>query len=204
MVDAGLPDQLPRGHFGGSWVPLEEAAIATMLRLGGCSREDTVLEIGCGDGRVLEYAAAAFKPRRVVGVEIDRDLAAAAAKRCSALDVQVEVIQGDGGDVGVLRRAGLSSATLIVLFMEEMFLGDTLMPILQSAEVRPGTRVCAATHAFPSTWPPVASEVVTLSGRGAATRRTIRKWVTAEPPALPGQPHGSTALGTCLSDKRSG
>ena len=68
--------------------------------LGGLSfeRTDHLLDVGCGAGRVLAYAAATQLPCRVTGVELDGRLAARAASWTRGRD-GLEVIAGSALDI---------------------------------------------------------------------------------------------------------
>ena len=68
--------------------------------LGGLSFEQTdhLLDVGCGAGRVLAYAAAIQLPCRVTGVELDGRLAARAASWTRGRD-GLEVIAGSALDI---------------------------------------------------------------------------------------------------------
>lgn len=67
---------------------------------GGLSFEQTdhLLDVGCGAGRVLVYAAATQLPCRVTGVELDGRLAARAASWTRGRD-GLEVIAGSALDI---------------------------------------------------------------------------------------------------------
>ena len=68
--------------------------------LGGLSfeRNDHLLDVGCGAGRVLAYAVATQLPCRVTGVELDGRLAARAASWTRGRD-GLEVIAGSALDI---------------------------------------------------------------------------------------------------------
>ncbi len=68
--------------------------------LGGLSFEQTdhLLDVGCGAGRVLAYAAATQLPCRVTGIELDGRLAARAASWTRGRD-GLEVIAGSALDI---------------------------------------------------------------------------------------------------------
>jgi hypothetical protein len=86
--------------------------IPGLLEVAGLSREDHLVDLGCGDGRVLVEAARRIGCR-CVGIERDPTLAALARERVIAagLQQQIAVIEGDA--------AGHSfhEATVVFLFL---------------------------------------------------------------------------------------
>ena len=70
--------------------PLPYPAVAAGLDLLQLGSADWFVDFGCGDGRVLEAALA--RARRVTGVELDAELAAAAKARCPRAEVLHEPI----------------------------------------------------------------------------------------------------------------
>src|SRR6516162_8343558 len=85
--------------------------VAAMLDLGGVTKEDTVYDLGSGDGRIL-IAAARDRGARAVGIEIEPDLVkqSRAAVREAGLADRVTVRRGD------LFKQDLSPATVITLY----------------------------------------------------------------------------------------
>ena len=55
------------------WVPTPERLIRRMLQLADTTREDLVIDLGSGDGRIPIYAARHFGAR-AVGVELEANL----------------------------------------------------------------------------------------------------------------------------------
>lgn len=55
---------------GGPWVPSSMQVIYRMLDMAGVGPDDTVYDLGCGDGRILVAAAKRYHAR-AVGIEID-------------------------------------------------------------------------------------------------------------------------------------
>eukprot|EP00882_Tetradesmus_deserticola_P010303 GHRQ01010884.1.p1 GENE.GHRQ01010884.1~~GHRQ01010884.1.p1 ORF type:complete len:182 (+),score=28.39 GHRQ01010884.1:85-630(+) len=86
----------------------------TMLRLAGVNSNDTVFDLGCGDGRICILAAEEFGARSV-GVELDKALAdaAAAAVQAKGLQERVSIVHGD------CRLLDVSRASVITLYLSE-------------------------------------------------------------------------------------
>jgi hypothetical protein len=78
------------------FAPAEGAAIDAALDLAGLRAGEHLVDLGCGDGRVL--VAAARRGARVTGVECDADLAAEARRALALADVPADrgcVVEAD-------------------------------------------------------------------------------------------------------------
>jgi predicted RNA methylase len=106
-----------------------------MLRVAGVSQQDTVYDLGCGDGRILITAAEEFGARGL-GVELDPSLAqtAAAAVQEKGLGDRVQIQQGDA------RGLDASAASVITLYLNEKA-NRELLDSLKLGSLRRGTRV---------------------------------------------------------------
>lgn len=106
-----------------------------MLRVAGVTQQDTVFDLGCGDGRIVITAAEEFGARGV-GVELDPALAAtaAAAVQDKGLADRVQIKQGD------VRGLDASTASVITLYLNEKA-NRQLLDSLKAGSLRPGTRV---------------------------------------------------------------
>jgi SAM-dependent methyltransferase len=113
--------------------------VESMLRLGGASAADLVVDLGSGDGRIVIEAARRFGSRGL-GIELDAALVEKSrenARRAKVAD-RVRFVQGD------VLRADISQASLVTVYLL-----PSLMERLQArflAELEPGTRVVS--HAF--------------------------------------------------------
>lgn len=79
--------------FGAPYLPTLKPQIEVSLELAGLKPGDTLLELGCGDGRVL--IAAAKRGYSAVGYELNPLLAAVAWLRTRRWRRQVKVVWGD-------------------------------------------------------------------------------------------------------------
>ncbi|OQR92431.1 hypothetical protein THRCLA_22387 [Thraustotheca clavata] len=64
------------------------AVIAQAFDLARVTEEDVVCDVGCGDGRVLLYAASQLHVARCVGIEIDQDRANGVLAKAKELGFQ--------------------------------------------------------------------------------------------------------------------
>ncbi|HVU32169.1 MAG TPA: class I SAM-dependent methyltransferase, partial [Opitutaceae bacterium] len=116
---------------------------------------DTVLDLGCGDGAIV-VAAARRCGARGIGIDCDPSLLAAAEARAKAAGVSTSVtfICGD------LFAADFEAASLVCLYLAPAF-----YPPLQDrirARARPGTRIVSHDYFFPG-WSPIKTELVRVS-----------------------------------------
>ena len=130
---------------GGPYVPTPDVVVGRMLELAGVRRDDVVVDLGSGDGRLVIEAARRYGARGV-GVERDENLvlrARAAAQKAEVAD-RVSFTQGDIFD------ADLRRATVVTLYLLPRLL-VRLVPKLR-AELAPGARVVS--HDYPlDSWP---------------------------------------------------
>jgi len=128
------------------WVPTPGAMVERMLTLASVTPQDTVVDLGSGDGRIV--IAAAKRGARALGIEYNPELVAYArrvAEREGVADraafVQADIFQSD-----------FSHASVVMMFLtSELIL--KLQPKLLG--LRPGTRVVSNT--FPAVgWEPDA------------------------------------------------
>jgi len=129
------------------YFPSTDEAVLGILRLAGTGPNDTVYDLGCGDGRIVIAAAKTFGAHGV-GVEIDPAplrMAVYNAKRAGVED-RVRFVRGD------LFDADIGDATVVTLFLFET-VNRRLLPKLKK-ELKPGTRIVAHRYGFGEDWPP--------------------------------------------------
>ena len=139
--------------FGAPWVPTRRAVLDAMLTMARVGPNDTVYDLGCGDGRVL-IAAARTYGARAVGIEVDplRYLWTQGAIALLGLRGRVEVRYGD------FFRHDLRPADVVICYLVQRT-NDRLQRKLER-ELRPGTRVVSNTYVF-ADWTPVRFDAET-------------------------------------------
>ncbi len=151
----------------GPFLSTPEALIAPLLAFAAATRSDILLDIGCGDGRVVVGAAEQIGCR-AVGVERSADLVERARQRATVGGVAglVEIVQGDG------RAADLADASVVFMFLSMRVIAD-LVPVTLD-QLRPGarlvvheqTRLLASMHPRPDESTAVIAEgAVTVAHR---------------------------------------
>ena len=121
------------------FVPTPNEIVDAMLKMAGVTKNDTVYDLGCGDGRIVITAAQKFGARGV-GVDIDPNRVAEATENVKKAGVagRVKIVRGD------LFETDLSPASVVTLYLLTE-LNLKLRPKLLR-ELKPGTRVVS--HAF--------------------------------------------------------
>jgi predicted RNA methylase len=126
--------------------------VERMLELGHVSANDTVYDLGSGDGRIVIAAAQKFGAK-AVGVEVVPDLCRQAQQRIKELGLsdRASIVEGN------VFRVDISAATVVTMyFMTDS--NERLRPNLEKY-LKPGTRVIS--NQFPiKGWKPISVEKV--------------------------------------------
>ena len=137
------------GHFDAPYLPTPMPLVERMLDLAGVEAGTRLVDLGCGDGRVV--LAAARRGACATGIDIDpeRIAEAEAAAAASGLTSLARFAQGD---LFALALSGFDVVTLYLLRHVNGWLEGKMLSELQS-----GARVVS--HAFPMpNWAPAAQE----------------------------------------------
>ncbi len=139
-------------HLDVPYVPTPDLVVDGMLKLAGVKSTDTVIDLGCGDGRIVIAAAKNFGAHGI-GVDLNPERieeARANAKKAGVEDL-VKFQEGD------LFNADIHDATVVTLYLLPS-VNVKLRPKLQK-DLKPGTRVVS--HSFDmEDWKPEREEVV--------------------------------------------
>lgn len=131
---------------GAPWVPTSMSMVHKMLQLAEVGPEDTVYDLGCGDGRTVVAAARRYGAR-AVGVEIDplRYLWCQMLISVLGLRDRVKIVYGN------FFKQDLSGADVVTCYLLQNT-NDKLREKLKR-ELRPGARVVSNTFTFPGMQP---------------------------------------------------
>ena len=143
------------------YVPSPPRIVEEMLRLAGVNENDTVYDLGSGDGRIVIAAAQQFGAR-AVGIEIDHKLVEQTQAKLREMNLsnRVEIIEQD------VMKVDLAPASVVTLYLLASS-NELLRPSLERS-LKPGTRVVS--HDFSiSGWKPSRTEKI----RGGARTHTI-------------------------------
>ncbi|ART84024.1 hypothetical protein CBP31_10820 [Oceanisphaera profunda] len=121
------------------YVPSDEKIVHSLLDLAEVTNEDTLYDLGCGDGRIL-VAAALERNAHGVGIDIDPMRINEAIEYAGHTGVEhlVHFAEAD------LMEVDISAATVVTLYLLDI-VNIKLRPRLLD-ELQPGTRVVS--HAF--------------------------------------------------------
>jgi len=147
------------------YVPTPQDVVERMLAIAGVGKNDVVVDLGSGDGRLVITAAKQFGAR---GIGIDIDPARIADGRANAkqagVESRVEFREQDA------LQADVSQATVVTLYLLSSS-NVKLRPRLLS-QLKPGARIVS--HQFGmGDWPPDKVETFT---DGNGTSRTLYLW----------------------------
>ena len=134
---------------GAPWTPTPQETVRKMLELADVSQDDTVVDLGSGDGRIIIMAAKEFGAR-AIGIEVDpsRILWSRWNVQRSGMQEKVQVVKGNFFDLD------LSEATVVTVF-QRIGTNNRLKAKLIS-ELKPGTRIVSYIHLFEG-WSPVVA-----------------------------------------------
>lgn len=147
------------------YVPTPQEVVDRMLALARVTKDDVVIDLGCGDGRIPITAAKRFGARGI-GVDIDPQRIAEAnanARREGVTHLVTFKLEN-------ALTTDVSTATVVTTYLLSAS-NLKLRPVLTRA-LKPGTRIVAHNYGF-GDWTPEKTETFTDN---AKNRRTIYLW----------------------------
>ncbi|MBI1356801.1 MAG: methyltransferase domain-containing protein [Acidobacteria bacterium] len=123
------------------FVPTPERIVEQMLSSADVTKDDTVYDLGSGDGRILFTAAQQFGAK-AVGIEINQALVDETRARIAQMKLEdrVQVVRHN------LLEADLTGATVVTVYLLSST-NEQLKPKLE-AELQPGSRVVSHDFRF--------------------------------------------------------
>jgi SAM-dependent methyltransferase len=133
------------------WQPTDRVTVRRLLQLGEVRPEDHVVDLGCGDGRIVVAAARDFGAR-ATGVEIDplRVLWARARVRLGGIAGRARVVRGN------MYTFDISGADVVVLFLSAT--ANLRLQKRLQADLKSGSRVVSYYHPMWGWKPDVVGE----------------------------------------------
>ncbi|MEW7847561.1 methyltransferase domain-containing protein [Massilia aurea] len=147
------------------YVPTPQEVVDKMLDLAKVGKNDTLFDLGCGDGRIVVTAAKA-RGARGTGIDIDPARIAEATENAKKAGVSERA----KFRVGDLFKTDFSSATVVTLYLLPN-INAKLRPQLWK-QLKVGTRVVSHAFDMGAEWP--AEKTVDVDGR------TIYYWTITE------------------------
>lgn len=146
------------------YVPTPNQVVEAMLNLAKVTKADTVIDLGCGDGRIVITAAQKYGARGI-GVDLnpERIAEAEANAKNAKVEERVKFVEQD------LFKADIREATVVTLYLLPS-VNARLKPRLFE-QLKPGTRVVSHSFDMPD-WQP--AEKIQVDGR------TLYLWVIPE------------------------
>lgn len=108
-----------------------------LYRIADVSKGDVLLDLGCGDGRVL--LAAARLGAQGIGYELDKQLADQARQHVSADLKYGSMIRIEQGDAHKAKPEDVAAATVLALYLSET--GNRKLVTALGQNLRPGARL---------------------------------------------------------------
>jgi SAM-dependent methyltransferase len=139
------------------YVPTPPEVVEKMLELAKVGPDDTVYDLGSGDGRIVIMAAQKFDAK-AVGVELDPDLYTQSVERIKqlGLDQRAQILHENFFDVNVRH------ATVVTLYLLTS-VNERLRPMLEK-QLRSGARVVSHDFQMPGWKPEKTVKVVDKVG----------------------------------------
>lgn len=160
------------------YVPTPQAVVNRMLELAQVKPDDTVIDLGSGDGRIMITAAQKYGARGF-GVELDPRLVQRSndeARRAGVSD-RVKFLQQD------LFKTDFHEADVLTLYL----LPDVNMALRPKilAELKPGTRVVSHDYGM-GVWRPDAEETLPAPDKTVGARKESRVYLWIVPAKVEG------------------
>jgi SAM-dependent methyltransferase len=143
--DLRKPEREPKGKPAVIFVPTPDDVVDEMLKLAKLTKDDTLVDLGCGDGRIM-VAAAKRHGCKAAGYDLDPEciaLSKAAVAR-AGVEKLVSVHKGD------MLEVDLTPYSVVTLYVGTT-LNNKLVPQLE--KMKPGSRIVSHAFAIPGVKP---------------------------------------------------
>jgi hypothetical protein len=123
------------------YVPTPMTIVKSMLEIAKAGPGDTLVDLGCGDGRILTMAVEEFDVDKAIGYELNKHLAETTLNNIYRKDLgdKIEVVNSN------FMEADLSPASIVTLYLTTS--GNAKLRPKFIKELRRGTRIIS--HDFP-------------------------------------------------------
>jgi cyclopropane fatty-acyl-phospholipid synthase-like methyltransferase len=144
---SGSAQPAPKAESVAPSVPTPTSIVDEIMKLAGVGRDDYVVDLGSGDGRIVIAAVEKYQARGGFGVDISRmmvDLSNDNAAKAGVAD-RVKFYERD------LFATDVGEATVVTVYLLPSIMGKLEKKL--RAELKPGTRVVVHDFPFPD-WRP--------------------------------------------------
>jgi hypothetical protein len=176
LLGAGVVHAADVTLSGGPYVPTPQQVVDEMLRVAGVTRNDFVIDLGSGDGRIV-ITAAQKHGARGRGYDIDPELVA--RSRTAALKLGLE--QRVGFVEEDVLKADIREATVVTLYLLPVMMHELRAKLLR--ELKPGTRIVSHDFDF-GDWKPDRSVNIELTEKydvSGLWTSVIHLWTVPQP-----------------------
>jgi ubiquinone/menaquinone biosynthesis C-methylase UbiE len=176
LMSASLAQSADMPLTGGPYVPTPQNVVDEMLRIAGVTRNDFVIDLGSGDGRIVITAARKYGARGR-GYDIDPELVnrSRATARKLGLEPQGGFVEED------VLKADIREATVVTLYLLPAMMHELRAKLLR--ELKPGTRIVSHDFDF-GDWKPDRSVTIEMDEKYGITgswTSTILLWTVPQP-----------------------
>uniref|UniRef100_A0A0G4FZN3 Methyltransferase domain-containing protein n=1 Tax=Chromera velia CCMP2878 TaxID=1169474 RepID=A0A0G4FZN3_9ALVE len=133
------------------YVPVSESGMQRLIVAADLKKSDFLLDIGCGNGRLLAVAAQSVPGIRGMGVEIRRYLALEAARRLEGGANKSKRVREECRNISIVHgdimRVDCSLATVVVAYLTQDLLAAVARKL--EREMAPGCRIISILFSIP-------------------------------------------------------
>jgi ubiquinone/menaquinone biosynthesis C-methylase UbiE len=142
------------------YVTTPPEVVQKMLEMAKVKAGDVVIDLGCGDGRIVITAVDKFKATKGIGLDIDPIRVKESNDNAAKAKV-TDKVSFTVGDVLKLTEKDLAEATVITMYLLPDY-NLKLMPLLK--KLKPGTRIVSHDFDMGKEWDPDAKAEFDVDG----------------------------------------
>jgi outer membrane protein assembly factor BamB len=156
-----------RKHPDVIFVPTPQDVVEKMLELAGVKKDDVVVDLGCGDGRIVVTAAKKYDCK-AVGYDLDQECVRLAQESVKKEGVE-KLVRIDCKDI---LQVDLKDVSVVALYLGPV-LNAKLIPQLE--KLKPGSRIVSHAFGIPGIKP---DKVISFTSTEDDVTRKLYVWTT--------------------------
>jgi SAM-dependent methyltransferase len=172
VVDFTVEDKETPDIYEPIYYPSPKSLQVDICKFAKITSKDTVMDIGCGDGRLVITAVKEFKAKKGLGLDIKDDL----IKLCQAnarKDKVTDRAEFKVADALKLKPSDISEASVVFIYLGEDLSGR-LEPLLR--KLKPGSRVVSLDFPIGKWAPDETKKIVARNDKGIEYTYTLYLW----------------------------